>query len=219
MTIKKFNDFNSDDDTIYIFDMDDTLTHSPHFETLAIEYLKESSKVEELLNKSVKLIGVSKKDLKWEHGRIYIPDPEFAINVTGNWVRKKGRVYLTSPDGFYYTDVSLPVSLKPLASLYKKVKNKAIVTGRVDVMQDKIEDRLKKLGLDMPNHGFFCYPQKNEISERVAAWKSKIVVDIIKKGKFKSAKFYDDNKRWVRSVDKAIKDHLPEIKWKSQVVK
>lgn len=218
MVIKKFNDF-LDDDTLYIFDLDDTLTKSPNFEDLAIDLLKESKKVEELLDKSVKLINVNKKDLKWEHGRIYIPDPDHEIKPKGNWVRKKTRVYLTSPDGFHYTNDSLPVSLKPLSELYRKVKNKAIVTGRVDVIKEELENRLKELGLELPNCGFYCYPQRNEISERVAAWKSRVVVDIIKKGNFKSAKFFDDNKRWVRAVDLSVKEHLPNIEWESKIVR
>lgn len=209
----------NDDNTIYIFDLDDTLTKSPNFEDLAIDLLKESKKVEELLDKSVKLIDISKKDLKWEHGRIYVQDPNHEIKPKGNWVRKKTRVYLTSPDGFHYINESLPDKLNPLADLYKKVKNKAIVTGRIDLIKEKLEKRIQELGLELPNHGFHCYPQKNEISERVSAWKAKTVVNIIKKGKFNSAKFFDDNKRWVRAVDQAVKEHLPNIDWESKVVR
>ena len=41
MKIKSYNEFTTDKDTLYIFDMDDTIVNSPSFEELAIEYLKE----------------------------------------------------------------------------------------------------------------------------------------------------------------------------------
>ena len=45
---EKFN--NSSDDTLYIFDLDDTLAQSPKFEDLAIEFLKETNDIWVLKN-------------------------------------------------------------------------------------------------------------------------------------------------------------------------
>ena len=39
--LKLYEDFKQSDDTLYIFDFDDTLVDSPEFEELAIKYLKE----------------------------------------------------------------------------------------------------------------------------------------------------------------------------------
>ena len=168
---EKFN--NSSDDTLYIFDLDDTLAQSPKFEDLAIEFLKEETSIKSLLNRSVKCIGKNLKDLKWENGRIFVNDPNEEIEIKRNWIRKKSRVYLISPDRFYYTDMSLPNKLLKTSDIYKSVKNKAIVTGRIISVKHKIEERIKDIGLEYPNFGLYCYPSTLESSNRVGYMESK----------------------------------------------
>ena len=79
--LKLYEDFKQSDDTLYIFDFDDTLVDSPEFEELAIKYLKEDVTIAGLLDKSVGLIGKSIKDLEIENGRLYIPDPNNEIKI------------------------------------------------------------------------------------------------------------------------------------------
>lgn len=209
-----YEDFSAKkDDTLYIFDFDDTLMKTPSFEKMAISYLKETVSISSLLKKSVKFINKDLKDLKWENGRIYVPDPNSEIEVNGNWVRKKGRVYLITPDKFYYTDLSLPIGLKPLSDKYNSVENKAIVTGRIKTMKSKIIDTLKKFDLDEPNWGLFCYPSRSETDDKVAEWKAKTIVKLIKDSGFKKAKFYEDKSKWLRVVTNAVKKELPEIEF------
>ena len=219
--LSKFSDFilESKDDTLYIFDLDDTLVSSPHFEKLAIEFLTENVTVKSMLNKIINQIGVSAQDLKWEHGRIYVPDPDQKIQIKGNWVRKKGRVYLLAPDSYYFTDMSLPTRTKELSQLYLQVENKAIVTGRIDVMRTKLMKRIDSLGLDQPNFGFHCYPKSDSNTERVGFWKSKMVAKLIRDGNFKNVQFFDDNARWVKQVDVEVKREFPDLNWKATVVR
>jgi phosphoserine phosphatase len=39
--LKLYENFRQDDDTLYIFDFDDTLVNSPTFEELSIKFLKK----------------------------------------------------------------------------------------------------------------------------------------------------------------------------------
>jgi hypothetical protein len=116
MKIDKFEEY----DTLYVFDFDDTLVETPRFEDLVLKYLNEDYSVKDLLDISIKRSGCSIEDLKWEDGRIYLDDPNMKYKEFGNWVRKKTRLYLTTPNIFSQTDDSLPSELKPLIDLYKK---------------------------------------------------------------------------------------------------
>lgn len=202
------------DDTLYIFDFDETLVLNPRFEDLAIEYLKEDVTVKSLLQSSIRKIGVSIKDLKWENGKIYVNDPEQELEVKGNWVRKGKRVYLVPPDRFYFTDISLPIDTTNLKEFYNSVQNKAIVTGRPSEIKDKVEKSLKKFDLDIPNHGLFCFPIKSSDGDKVAIWKAKTIVKLIKDTGFKNVSFYDDNSKWVNKVVSTVKKELPDVTFK-----
>jgi hypothetical protein len=211
--IKLFEDFNqTGDETLYIFDFDDTLVETPDFEELAIQYLSESNTIESLVEDSLRWIGKSKTDLRVEHGRIYVDDPDELIIPKGNWVRKGKRVYLISPNKFYTSDLSIPTSLKELSNLYKEVKNKAIVTGRTIELENKIKKVLSDFGLEKPNWGLFCYPYPR--FERIAEWKAETIVNLLKETGFKKANFYDDRHKWVKKVVDAVKKQLPEVDFK-----
>jgi hypothetical protein len=217
--LESFNQFDKYGDTLMIFDFDDTIVNSPSFEELAIEYLKENETIGSLLKKSTNQIGINPKDLKIENGRLYVNDPDEKINIKGNWVRKKTRVYLITPDKFYFSDISLPKSITKLAELSNKSKNKAIVTGRIEDMKLKVEESLDKLGLDRPNWGLFCFPNKDESGDKVPTWKGKTIVKLIKESGFKNVKFYDDKSKWVNKVVEIVKQELPEINFEGIKVK
>lgn len=210
--IKTYESF-INDDTLYIFDFDDTIVDSPRFEELAIDYLKENHTIEDLLKKSLKHIKRDIKDIKIENGRLYINDPDEEIEIKGNWVRKKKRVYLIAPDSFYFSELSLPKTKTKLSILYNEVNNKAIVTGRMEALRKKVEKSLNDLKLDMPNYGLYCFPSKDESGDRVPIWKGNTIVNIIKKTGFKKVKFYDDNSKWVNKVTKIVNKNLPNIEF------
>jgi hypothetical protein len=201
------------DDTLYIFDLDDTLVLNPRFEELAIEYLKEDVTIRSLLQSSNRKIGVTMDKLKWENGKIYVEDPNQEIEIKGNWVRKGKRVYLIPPDRFYFTNMSLPINTTNLSEFYNSVENKAIVTGRANDIKHKIIDSLNKFDLEMPNYGLHCYPAKAQTSDKVALWKAKTIIELIKNSGFKKVEFYDDNSKWVNKVTAMVKKELPDINW------
>lgn len=212
MKISKFNEFLENKDTLYIFDFDDTLVNSPSFEELAIEFLKEDLSIGDMLKTSVERIGVSLRDLKWENGRIYVNDPKDEIKEFGNWVRKGKRVYLTSPNIFHVSDISLPKSVKELSDLYKSVENKCIVTARPESLRSKVESKLKEFGLEIPKFGLHMIPDN---TKNAGHWKGEKIVEILNETGFRRAIFYDDNAKYISKATKVVKDKLPNIDWKT----
>jgi hypothetical protein len=210
--IKLFENF-QEDETLYIFDLDQTLVESPSFEELAIEYLTENQNIGDLIKKSLNFVNKSKSDLRIENGRIYIEDPNQTIEPKGNWVRKGLRVYMVTPNVYHFLDISLPTKVKELSEMYKKVQNKAIVTGRMVDLEEKVIESLTKFGLELPNHGLFCYPSKDDRTDRVAEWKAETIVKLLKETGFLKAKFYDDKPKWVKKVRELVAKELPEVEF------
>jgi hypothetical protein len=209
--LKIFETFEKND-TLYVFDFDDTLVNTPQFEDFAIEYLKEEITVKEIVDKSVKTIGVNKSDLKWQDGRIYVEDPEQKIDVKENWVRKGARVYLMSPDIFGTTDLSLPTETLELVEFYNSVENKCILTARSEIVRDKIIESMKELGIEYPKYGLHMYPYSNY--NRAGTWKGTKIVELVEKTAFKKVIFYDDNIKYLKSASKVIKEKLPNLDYK-----
>jgi hypothetical protein len=210
--LKLFENF-QEDDVLYIFDLDDTLVYSPSFEELAIQYLTENQNIGDLIKRSLHFLNKEQKDLKIENGRIYVEDPNQDIEPKGNWVRKGLRVYMVTPNVYHFLDISLPTKVKELSELYKQVQNKAIVTGRMVDLKEKVIESLEKFGLELPNHGLFCYPSKDDKTERVAEWKAKTIVQLLKDTGFKKAKFYDDKPKWVKRVVLEVRKELPNVEF------
>lgn len=203
------------EDTIYIFDFDKTLVQSPDFEDLAIPLL-EGVTINSLINSSIKRIGVSREDLKHENGRIYVDDPDLKIEIKGNWIRKGTRVYMVSPDRYYYTDYSFSTTtIKKVEKIYREAKWKAIVTGRYKDLKPKVEAVLLQIGLELPNCGLFCYPRKVSNKERVAEWKARVIVDLIRDNNFDKAIYYEDNRKWIRAAKTKVNAELPHVDFKT----
>lgn len=197
------------DNTLYIFDFDDTLVNAPSFDNLVINYLKEEFDFKGELYKSINKIGVDINDLKYQDKRIYVEDPNFNINIDGNWARKGQRVYLIEPYSYMFSDLSLPTKLLPTSEIYKGVKNKAIVTARPISIKNKIESSMNRLGLDTPNYGLFMYDKDGH--SRVGEWKGNKIVELLQNTGFKTAIFYDDNSKYLKAVKKIVTDKLPNI--------
>ena len=223
--LKLFENF-QESDTLYIFDFDDTLVKSPSFEELVIRYLNGENlpEVERLVSRS--LLHLSKPldtPLIIENGKIYIEDKLGLLEPKGNWVKKGIGLKMVTPNIFHSLDISFPglrltdgekkenFLNKPISNLYQSVENKAIVTGRMLKLEDKVINCLKNLGLGLPNHGLYCFPLKDDSSDRVAEWKAKKIVELIKKTGFKNAKFYDDRSKWVRRVVLEVNKQLPDV--------
>ena len=208
---------NYSENTIHIFDLDETLTTSVSFISRSIDFLKESKTIKSMLEDSAEEIGIKVKDLKYENGRIFINDSNEEIQVKGNWVRKKGRIYLTPPTDYNYSKLNLPTELKKEVEIYSKAKNKMIITGRLDETKKELLEKLDGLGLEKPNYGFFCYPKNYKTP--VYVWKSNHIIKFLKENNFKNVEYFDDNPRHIKRITRLVKSKLPDVRWKNHLIK
>lgn len=212
--LKLFENF-QESETLYIFDFDDTLAESPSFEELVIRYLSGENlpEVERLVSRS--LLHLSKPldtPLIIENGKIYIEDKLGILIPKGNWVKKGIGLKMIPPNIFHSLDISFPTTKKEsITQIYDRVSNKAIVTGRMLKLKDKVVESLERLEIGKPNYGLFCFPSKDDSSDRVAEWKAKTIVGLIRDNGFKKAKFFDDNPKWVRKVIQEVTKELPDV--------
>jgi hypothetical protein len=210
--IKRFKEFNDSNETLRIFDFDDTLVNSPSFDELAINYLKEDITIKDLLDQSIKRVGVTLDDLKWQDGRIYVLDPNKELKEFGNWIRKGDRLYMFSPNLFYKSDISLPSTLKEISKLYKSVENKCKITAREESLRSKITETLLDLGLELPKYGLHMAPVG---TKNAGHWKGERIVEIINETGFQKAIFYDDNQKYIKRASKVVHEKLPNLDFKT----
>jgi hypothetical protein len=210
--IDRFSDFGIEDKILYVFDFDDTLMESPRYEDIAQKYLFESVTVKELLDRSLKRLGINKSQLKIQDRRIFIEDPNMKYPEAKDWVRKGKRLYLVQPDEFCYLDESLPKKLKELSNLYNSVEDKCIVTARPESIRLKIENILNQFGLDKPKFGLHMCPD-GKIN--AGKWKGETIVKIVKETGFNNVIFYDDNSKYIRGAKKVVTEQLPNLNFKT----
>lgn len=209
--IDRFDEFGIDQQTLYVFDFDDTLMVTPRYEDIAIKFLNEKLTVKELLDRAVSRLGVDKSKLKVQDKRIFIEDPEKNYKEQKDWVRKGNRLYLVQPDEFCYLDESLPKELKSLANLYKSVENKCIVTARPESMRKKLEIVLKQFGIDNPKWGLHMCPDGKV---NAGNWKGEKIVELAKSTGFQNVIFYDDNSKYIKGAKKVVSERLPNLNFK-----
>jgi hypothetical protein len=210
--IDRFNEFSIENQTLYVFDFDDTLMVTPRYEDIAKKFLNEKLTVKELLDRSIQRIGIDKSKLKVQDRRIFFDDPSKEYKETKDWVRKGTRMYLVQPDEFSYLDESLPKQLKELANLYKNVKDKCIVTARPESMRKRIEEVLKQFGLENPKWGLHMCPD-GKIN--AGKWKGEKIVELTKLTGFQNVIFYDDNSKYIRGAKKVVQEKLPNLNFKT----
>ena len=209
--IDRFQDFNIEQQTLYVFDFDDTLMVTPRYEDIAIKFLTENLKVKELLDKALKRIGVNKSQLKVQDKRIFIEDPNKFYKEEKDWVRKGNRLYLVQPDEFSYLDESLPNKLKELSNLYNQVEEKCIVTARPESMRHKIENVLDNFQLAKPKWGLHMAPDSRI---NAGKWKGEKIVELVNSTGFQNVIFYDDNSKYIRGAKKVVSEKLPNLNFK-----
>ena len=209
--IDRFNEFNIENETLYVFDFDDTLMVTPRYEDIAVKYLTENLTVKELLDRAIKRIGVTKDQLKVQDRRIFIEDPDKRFKEEKDWVRKGNRLYIVQPDEFSYLDESLPTQVKDLVELYKSVQDKCIVTARPQSMRNKIESVLKQFGLDNPKWGVHMCPNSRM---NAGKWKGEKIVELVKLTGFNNVIFYDDNSKYIRGAKQVVSEKLPNLNFK-----
>ena len=209
--IDRFSEFNIEQQTLYVFDFDDTLMVTPRYEDIAVKFLTENLTVKDLLDRAVKRLGIDKSQLKVQDKRIFIDDPDKKYKEQKDWVRKGNRMYLVQPDEFCYLDESLPKQLKQLSELYKSVDDKCIVTARPESMRGRLEILLKQFGLDNPKWGLHMCPDGRV---NAGIWKGEKIVELVKSTGFQNVIFYDDNSKYIRGAKRVVSEKLPNLNFK-----
>lgn len=208
--IDRFDNFNIEQKTLYVFDFDDTLVVSPRYEDIALKYLSENITAKELVNRALNKIGQDKSKLKFQDGRIYIEDPEMRYQSDKDWIRKGNRLYLIQPDEFCYTEESLPNKLKDISEIYNLVENKCIITARPESIRNKILEVLENFGIQSPKYGIHMKP---DFLKNAGMWKGEKIVELVKKYGFKKVIFYDDNSKYLRKSKQVVSEKLPDIEF------
>lgn len=198
--IKLYESYNNN--TLYVFDLDETLVSNPSFTKLVVKSINENFNLSKFLMNSLKEINKKIKDIKIQDDRIYIDDINNDIELSKNWTRKKGRVYLLQPDEYEISDLNLPQSTKDLLSKYNSVDNKCIITARPEISKDQVINRLEELGIKKPKYGFHFFPRIKRYG--VGTWKGKKIIEICKKNNFNKVIFYDDNRNYLRDAKSII---------------
>lgn len=209
--IDRFQEFSIEPQTLYVFDFDDTLMVTPRYEDIALKFLNENLTVKELLDRSVKRIGIDKSKLKVQDRRIFFEDPNKEYKEVKDWVRKGNRLYLVQPDEFCYLEESLPKQIKDLFNLYNSVSDKCIVTARPESMRNKIESVLKQFGFQNPKWGLHMCPDGRI---NAGQWKGEKIVELSKTTGFQNVIFYDDNSKYIRGAKKVVSEKLPNLNFK-----
>jgi hypothetical protein len=210
--IDRFNEFGIEQQTLYVFDFDDTLMVTPRYEDIAKKFLNENLTVKDLLDRSIKRIGIDKDKLKVQDRRIFFEDPNKEYSEVKDWVRKGNRMYLVQPDEFCYLDESLPQKLKELSKLYKAVEDKCIVTARPESLRPKIESLLNQFGLGNPKWGLHMCPD-GKIN--AGQWKGEKIVELSKATGFQNVIFYDDNSKYIKGAKRVVSEKLPNLNFKT----
>ena len=209
--IEKFNEFNIESQTLYVFDFDDTLMVTPRYEDIAIKFLNENLTVKDLLDRAIKRLGIDKSQLKVQDRRIFIEDPNREHTENKDWVRKGNRLYLIQPDEFSFLDESLPNKVKELFNLYNSVKDKCIITARPERVRNKIKEVLNQFGFESPKWGLHMCPNSRINAGR---WKGEKIVELVNKTGFQNVIFYDDNSKYIREAKKVVSEKLPNLNFK-----
>lgn len=195
----------NEENSLYIFDLDDTLVYSDRFEDKVKHIISENIKPEDILKSEVNKLGINLNDLRYENGRIYLQDDNNDINIpdSSSWVRKKNRIYLIQPDSYYMTDESIPVGIyDKIVNLYNSVHNKMILTARKEKLRDKVISILNKFNIDIPNNGLYMYPNKTNIF--ASKWKAEKILEMSKDDKFDKIYYFDDNIKQIKKIKKIL---------------
>lgn len=198
--------------TLYVFDLDDTLVDTPSFGDHAAPIL-ERIDVLSHLERAARAADRPLSDIHVADGRVYIDDPESIIPaVKGLWYRKKGRLYLTTPDGYYTDELSVPTEIRPdIVAVYRTAPHRAIVTGRGESSRLMVNRFLRDLGIPAPDMGLHMFPGTD--LGRTAAWKANTIIGMIRTGGFSEAHYYEDNAKWLKWVTMEAARRVPDVRF------
>jgi len=199
-------DFSRFDNILYAFDLDNTLVQNVKFEDEIKVYLKENNSLKNYLYSELDKINIDINDLKYENGRVFLNDPNKNINISNNslWVRKKDRIYITTPNSFYTQTYGEPTNVNTnIVELYNKSTYKTIITIRNNIYRSQTVKLLDKLNISQPNKGLFMYPNSKIINKSI--WKSNKLIDLYES--FNNINYFDDDIKLLKRMKKELTNY------------
>ena len=179
----------SKSEILYAFDLDGTLLNSPSVYDILVgsgSEINYNSKVGKVFAKHLKKLNIS-------------PDDVVVDSVNKEISFKDGTNALDSQDIYNEVD-SLGFDLYPnLLKRYNDSKNKAIITGRPKMTEDKLKKKLKEKGIKI--QALYTYPY-NE-NDYHAAWKAEVLTDLSKS--YEEINYYDDREDWLNIIYAKLK--------------
>lgn len=119
-------------------------------------------------------------------------------------------VVVKHPSGFYADPDTLGYNVNnSIFNVYRKIKNKMILTGRGEKLRPEILKMLRFLNMTEPNQGLMLWPGKPKIME----WKAQVIVKAASTSKWNEIHFYEDRADWLGYATEAMIKSYPNIKF------
>lgn len=221
--------------TIYIFDLDDSLTVTPVFADFIGVKDGEEIGHNSNYNEYFKMTRAAFWD-KLSKPVSFVRKGDFIVVInkstgkpfdgdTMNYFRdKRGQkmfevvndiLVLRSFTGFHSDPRTIGKRVnEPVYEAYKSAENKMILTGRDEKLRPEIEKVLNEIGVEYPNYGLMMYSG----NEGIKKFKTRVIIESIQKNEWNEVHFYEDRQDWLHFAEGSVKEKFPDIKFVAHYV-
>lgn len=217
--------------SIYIFDLDDSLTETKTFSSFV--GTEDGQKIDTFTHypayfKSAKSIFWDKlsKDVYFKRlGDFVVPinatnDKPFSSDSLEhfNGDKRKDKMFAVKNDivvlkpfsGFHSDPSTIgKVINEPVYKDYMTSENKMILTGRDEKLRAPIEENLKEIGIEYPNFGLKMYSGNSGIKN----WKSNVILQTIEENNWEEVHFYEDRTDWLHFAEGSVTEKYSNVKF------
>lgn len=123
---------------------------------------------------------------------------------------RDGRVIVSRVRGFHADPGTIgKVPNESVTEVYRDAPNKMIVTGRDITLKGHIERTLQDLGLELPNHGLYCYEQVGH--KNIVQFKVQCILEAIAQHGWEEVHFHEDREDWLEAAALAVAERYPHV--------
>jgi hypothetical protein len=160
---------------------------------------------------------------KFERAKTEFPKPEtFAkqVGVKASSIKdalkclgvKDRHVIIAQIRGFHKDPNTVGKGLNDeVVNAYRAAENQMIITGRGTELKGVISDRLKELGLHLPNQGLYCYPENASTS--IQQFKVRTILQSIEENGWERVHFYEDRLDWLQAAKTSVEETYPSVEF------
>ena len=149
-------------------------------------------------------------DINGEKAKSYGIDAQ-TIRELPRMFKPVGDHIIVEPFSGYHSEPSTIGSTlnEDVYTVYEKVKNKMILTGRKENLRADLEKRLRFLDVQYPNCGLYMYTGNDGISK----FKNLSIENSIVKNNWTEVHFFEDKQSWLDSAQLYIGEKFPNIRF------